>query len=59
MNTIIIQPKAVFKTIQENLDALRGIDYQQLTKAEKDEMRQALQELKEIAERIKQEVSAH
>ena len=51
--TIIIKPKAVFKKIHENLDALRSVDYSQLSKEEKDEMRKELLEVKELALSIK------
>jgi len=51
--TIKIKPKAVFKKIHENLDALRGVDYSQLTQEEKEEMRKELLEVRELALSIK------
>ena len=54
--TIIIKPKAVFKTIHENLVALRSVDYSQLSKAEKEEMRRELLEVKELALSIKKKM---
>lgn len=51
--TIVINPKSVFKKIHENLDALKSVDYSQLSKEEKDEMRKELLEVKELAMSIK------
>jgi signal-transduction protein with cAMP-binding, CBS, and nucleotidyltransferase domain len=56
---IIIKPKAVFKTIKDNLDALKEIDYKQLSKSEREEMKASLIELKELAESIKKQVISH
>ncbi len=56
MKSIIIKPDAVFKTIQENLVALRSIDYSQLSKEEKDEMRKELLEVRELALSIKKRI---
>ncbi len=53
MKTVTINPSDVFKTIKENLIALRGIDYQQLSNVEKDEMRKELLEVRELALNIK------
>ena len=53
MESIAINPSEVFKTIQENLDALRGIDYSLLSAIEKDEMRKELKEVRELALSIK------
>ncbi len=53
MEPITIKPSGVFKTIQENLVALRGIGYQQLSQEEKDEMRKELLEVRELALSIK------
>lgn len=51
--TIKIRPKAVFKKIHENLDALKSVDYSQLTQEEKDEMRKELLKVRELALSIK------
>lgn len=51
--TIKIKRKAVFQKIHENLDALREVDYSQLTQEEKDEMRKELLEVRELALSIK------
>ncbi|MCF8244807.1 MAG: hypothetical protein K9J37_11005 [Saprospiraceae bacterium] len=53
MDSITIKPSEVFKTIQENLDVLREIDYQQLSAIEKDEMRKELLEVWDIVSSIK------
>ena len=53
MQSITSQPVLFFKTIQENLVALRTIVYQQLSKEEKEEMRRELLEVKELALSIK------
>lgn len=56
MESIAINPAEVFKTIQENLVVLRGIDYSQLTQEEKDEMRKELMEVRELALSIKKKM---
>ena len=53
---MFIRPEVLFKTIQYNLVALRSIDYQQLSKVEKEEMRRELLEVKELALSIKKRV---
>lgn len=53
MKAVSINPTEVFKTIQENLDALRSVDYSQLSKVEKEEMREELLEVRELALSIK------
>lgn len=53
MEPITINPAEVFKMIQENLDALRGVDYSKLTQEKKDEMRKELLEVRELALSIK------
>ena len=52
MQSITSQPVLFFKTIQENLVALRTIVYQQLSKEEKEEMRRELLEVKELAQNL-------
>ncbi len=56
MEAINIKPTKVFKTIQENLVALRSIDYRQLSKEEKEEMQRELLEVKELALSIKKKI---
>ncbi|MCC6727600.1 MAG: hypothetical protein IT258_24050 [Saprospiraceae bacterium] len=53
MKAVSINPTEVFKTIQENLDSLRSVDYSQLSKVEKEEMREELLEVRELALSIK------
>lgn len=49
MKAVPVNPSEVFKTIQENLVALRSVDYSQLSEVEKEEMRRELLEVKELA----------
>jgi hypothetical protein len=53
MESIISNPALFFKAIQENLAALRSVDYSQLSKVEKEEMRRELLEVRELALSIK------
>ncbi len=53
MENTSVQPKKVIQTIEENLKALRDIDYDELTKEEREELRLQLLELQAIALSIK------
>lgn len=55
-STIKIKPKAVFKKIHESLEALRSVDYSQLTREEKDELRKELLKVRELASSIKKQM---
>lgn len=57
MESIAINPSIIFKMIQENLVALRGVDYQQLSKEEKDEMRKELLDVRELVLSIKKRMN--
>lgn len=59
MEPITINLSEVFKTIQENLVAMRGIDFLQLLKEEKEEMRRELLEVKELVLSIKKKMNEH
>lgn len=56
MEPITINSSEVFKTIHDNLVALKGVDYQQLSKVEKEEMRRELLEVKSLALSIKKKL---
>ncbi len=56
MEAVTINPYDVFKTIQGNLVALRRVDYSQLSKEEKEEMRRELLEVKKLALSIKKKM---
>ena len=53
MENTSIQPKKVIQSIEENLKALRDINYDDLTKEEREELKIQLLELQEIALSIK------
>lgn len=55
MKAVPVNPSEVFKTIQEYLVALRSVDYSQLSKVEKEEMRRELMEVRGLALSIKRE----